>query len=79
MILARVVTLNAGYNVEQEEVINIGWEVGDEFEVVAFSIGQSSSTVQLNKLGFFNTVFFDFYENGIKINPYRDSRFNWYL
>lgn len=79
MILARVVTLNAGYNAEQEMVIDLGWEVGDEFEVVAFSIGQSSSTVQLNKLGFFNTVFFDFYENSIKIDPYRDSRFNWHL
>jgi hypothetical protein len=79
MILARVVTLNAGYNAEQETVINLGWKVGDEFEVVAFSIGQSISTVQINKLGFFNTVFFDFYENSVKIDPYRDSRFNWDL
>ena len=28
MILARVVTLNAGYNAEQEMVINLGWKVG---------------------------------------------------
>ena len=33
MILARVVTLNAGYNVEQEMVINLGWEVGDELKL----------------------------------------------
>ena len=39
MIIAKVVTLQAGYRSEQEEVEDLGWNIDDEFEVENISVG----------------------------------------
>jgi len=78
MIIAKVVTLKGGYQGDQKTFDKLECSIGDEFEVEAFSIGQSCSSVQLKKGGFYNTVFFDFYEDGKELNIYVDKRFSGY-
>lgn len=79
MITAKVVSISGGYSLDREVFSKLGAGMGDEFEVGAISIGQSSSTVQLKQGGFYNTVYFDFYEYGIKFDIFKDKRFNYYL
>lgn len=75
MIEVVVVSLDAGYPAESEEVKRLGWSLGDKFEVEKIDIGISISTVVLKGLGSFNTVFFKFLEDGVEFNVYTDSRF----
>lgn len=80
MIMVKVVTLNAGYPSEQDKVRGLGWKVGDEFEVEVLEMGGCHTDVLLRGVeGWFNSVFFDFYENGNKLDIYSDARFNKYL
>lgn len=75
MIKAIVTTLKAGYKSEQDEVEQQGWCVGDEFEVIGISVGRSSSTVTLADNKTYNSVFFEFTEDGNPLNIYGDKRF----
>jgi hypothetical protein len=79
MIKAKVISLKGGYPMDQLDFNKLNASIGDEFIVGAFSIGQSCSSVQLNHKGFFNTVFFEFYEDGVLFDPFSDNRFNPYL
>ena len=79
MITARVVGLTGGYRFDKEYFDKLNPKLGDEYEVVAISIGQSNSTVQLKNGGFYNTVYFEFYEDGVKFDIFKDKRFNCYL
>lgn len=79
MITAKVVSLKGGYRLDKERFDRLNAEIGDEYEVVAISIGQSNSTVKLKDGGFYNTVYFEFYEDGVKFDIFKDKRFNWYL
>ena len=80
-IYAVVETLRAGYDCEEEMVKSLGFKVGDKFEVGCISMGGSSTSVYLK--GFpsqsFNSVFFEFEENGEELDIYGDTRFNPYL
>ena len=78
-ITAKVVSLTGGYRFDKERFDKLNAEIGDEYEVGAISIGQSSSTVQLKSGGFYNTVYFEFYEDGVKFDIFKDKRFNYYL
>ena len=77
--MAKVVTLDAGYNSEQVEVRELNWKIGDEFEVEDISIGGFHTNITLKGLGNFNSVFFEIYENGKPLNIFGDKRFNKYL
>ena len=79
MIIAKVVSLTGGYRLDKEHFDKLNAEIGDEYEVGAISIGQSNSTVQLRNGCFYNTVYFEFYEDGVKFDIFKDKRFNWYL
>ena len=79
MITAKVVKLTGGYRFDKEHFDKLNAEIGDEYEVVEISIGQSSSKVQLQNGGFYNTVYFEFYEDGVKFDIFKDKRFNCYL
>lgn len=78
MIVAKVVTLQAGYRSEQEEVEELGWNIDDEFEVESISVGGWHTDIVLKGGGSFNSCFFEFYENGESLNVYGDERFQKY-
>ena len=79
MIVAKVVTLDAGYNSEQIKVRELNWKIGDEFEVDDISVGGFHTDIILKGLGSFNSVFFEIYEDGKPLNIFGDKRFNKYL
>lgn len=55
-------------------------EVGIEYEVRNISIGQSHTSIYLKGFnGSFNSVIFEFYENGKELNIFKDKRFNPYI
>ena len=57
-----------------------GLIAGNEYPVSDISIGQSYTSVYLeNFQGAFNSVQFEFYEDGKPLNIFRDRRFNPYL
>ena len=61
-------------------MIDLGFKVGDCIPVNNINMGQSSTSIYLE--GFkdsFNSVFFNFKENGKEINIYGDKRYNPYL
>lgn len=75
MIIAKVITTNAGYKLEQEEIEKLGWQVGDEFVVSTIEVGGYSSKVKLEDGKYYNSCFFEFYEDGNILNIYADKRF----
>ena len=78
MIIAKVVTLQADCRAEQEEqeeVEDLGWNIGDEFEVDNISVSGWHTDVTLKGGDFFNSCFFEFYEDGKPLNVYSDGRF----
>lgn len=79
MITATVVKLDAGYKSEQDKNTQLGLKIGDSFIVESIDMGQSSTTIYLENLGGFNSVFFEFFENEIPLDIYSDKRFNPYL
>lgn len=55
-------------------------ELGAEYEVHAIEMGGYYTSVYLvGKKHSYNSVYFDFYENGGKIDIYSDKRFNPYF
>lgn len=80
-IYAVVETLRAGYDCEEEMVKTLGFKVGDKFEVEYIDMGGSSTSIQLKDFPnqSFNSVFFEFEEDGKELDIYDDTRFNPYL
>ena len=80
-IYAVVETLIAGYDCEKEIVKSLGFKEGDKFEVDYIEMGGSSISVYLKDFPNqpFNSVFFEFEENGKELDIYDDTRFNPYL
>ena len=79
-LIAIVTTLKAGYDIEKQEMNNLGIKVGDRFTVTDIDMGQSSTSIYLEEhSSSFNSVFFEFEENGEEINIYSDDRYNPYL
>lgn len=80
-IYAVVETLRAGYDCEEEMVKTLGFKVGDKFELECIDMGGSSTSIYLKDFPSqpFNSVFFEFEENGKELDIYSDTRFNPYL
>ena len=78
MIIAKVVTLQAGYRSEQEEVEELGWNIDDEFEVDNISVGGWHTDVSLKGGSYFNSCSFEFYADGKPLNVYSDERLQKY-
>lgn len=79
-LIAVVKTLNAGHDFERQKMIDLGFKVGDCIPVNNINMGRSSTSIYLE--GFkdsFNSVFFNFKEDGKDINIYGDKRYNPYL
>ena len=80
-IYAVVETLIAGYDCEKEKVKTLGFKVGDKFEVEYIDMGGSSTSIYLKDFPNqpFNSVFFEFEENGKELDIYDNTKFNPYL
>ena len=79
-IIAIVETLEAGYDYQKQKMIDLGFKVGDRIEVKDIVVHQSSTDVYLEGYSdSFNSVFFEFEENGEELDIYNDRRFNDYL
>ena len=79
-VIAIVTTLAAGYDSQKAQMIKHGFKVGDRIPVDDIYVGQSSTSIILEGYsGSFNSVFFEFEENGGELDIYGDRRFNPYI
>lgn len=79
MLQAKYTKPNAGYDGDQK-MCRENLTLGELYEVTYVSMGQSHTNIYLKGIeGCFNTVNFDFYEDGKPINIFRDPRYNPYL
>ena len=61
-------------------MVECNLKVGDRIPVRDIDMGQSSTSIYLDGYkGSFNSVFFEFEENGKEIDIYGDKRYNPYL
>ncbi len=79
MVFAKYLHTDCGYN-HEKEYIEKSLTLGESYPIRSINMGQSNTSVYLEgfKVGF-NSVFFDFFEDGQEINIYRDARFNPYM
>ena len=79
-IYAVVETTDAGFPSDSETVKSLGFKVGDKYEVESISVGRSSTEVYLEEFPSkcFNSVFFNFEEDGTPLDIFTDDRFNSY-
>lgn len=80
MLYAKFTYPDSGYYYDVEYAKKIGLKVGERYEVEDLSMGSSHTSVYLkNVKGSFNSVQFEFEENGEPIDIYNDPRYNPYL
>jgi hypothetical protein len=79
-VYARLTKLDAGYACHKELIERCGLVVGSAHEVEHIIMGQSYTTIKLKGCNtYFNSVNFEFEEDGKPLNIYRDARFNPYI
>lgn len=60
--------------------LNHDLEYGKEYEVGGIDMGQSYTSVYLKDMrNPYNSVIFEFYEDGMPLDIYSDTRFNSYI
>lgn len=75
MITAKVIKKS-----EDDVWLNHDLEYGKMYEVEDIDMGQSYTSVYIvDKPYPYNSIFFEFYENGKLLDIYKDARFNPYL
>ncbi len=80
MVTAKFVHPENGYPSDIEKSKKVGLVIGSDYPVSNISVGQSYTNVFLENFpGAFNSVQFEFYEDGDPINIFCDRRFNPYI
>lgn len=80
MLYAKFMYPNSGHEHDKEHARNVGLIVGERYEVESISMGQSSTSVYLKDIkGYFNSVQFDFEEDGKSIDIFKSPTYNLYL
>lgn len=75
MITAKVIRES-----QDDRWLNHDLEYGKTYEVEDIDMGQSYTSVYIvDKPYPYNSIFFEFYENGKLLDIYNDARFNPYL
>jgi hypothetical protein len=78
-VIAKYAHPNNGREYEQVEVNSL-CKVDGEYELASVNMKQDRTTIRLSGLlVWFNSVFFDFYEDGKEIDIYTDPRFNPFI
>ena len=79
-VKARFMRPESGWPCDQEKARKAGLTPGTDYDLERVSMGQSTTTICLaGYSGVFNSVQFDFFEDGEPLDIYRDPRFNPYL
>lgn len=79
MLYAKFMYPDNGWDVDVEYAKKVGLKVGEKYEVDYISMGQSNTSVYLKDIkGVFNSVQFDFEEDGKPINIYDSPKYNPY-
>lgn len=81
-IIAKVRTMNGGWECEQKAFAEKGFQVGQTFNVTSIDMGGFCTYIKLEgQEGSFNSVYFDFFDTITenKVDVYKDKRFNPYL
>lgn len=80
VVIAKFKYPSSGYSSDVQRVKECGLIVDNEYPVKDIRMGQSYTSVCLDGIiGSFNSVHFEFFEDGEPLNIYRDSRFNPYI
>lgn len=80
MVTAKFEYPNNGYGSDIQRAKEYGLVVGSEYPVKDVCMGQSHTSVYLEGIKVpFNSVHFEFFEDGKPLNIYRDNRFNPYI
>lgn len=80
MLYAKFMHPDYGYAHNQKQVQNAGLIIGMRYLVKDVDMGQSSTRIVLDGfLGHFNSVHFEFDEDGVPIDIFRDARWNPYI
>lgn len=80
MLYAKFVYPDNGHDCDVEYAKKMGLKVGKKYEVEDISMGQSYTSIYLKDIrGSFNSVQFEFEENGNPIDICGDPRYNPYL
>lgn len=77
-LIAKVKTMNAGWDSEKKDMADKGFSIGDIFEVIEIDMGGFSTYIKLDSVqGSFNSVFFEFYDaiTNELVDIYSDERF----
>lgn len=79
-VYARLTKLDAGYAHDKERIERCGLVVGSAYEVERIIMGQTYTTIKIKECNtHFNSVNFEFEEDGKPLNIYQDKRFNPYI
>lgn len=69
-----------GYDGDIKRAQDANLQLGARYEVTDVAMGQSSTSIYLANIdGVFNSVQFDFEEDGVSIDIFSDPRYNPYL
>ncbi len=80
MLYAKFMYPDNGYDYDEEYAKKMGLKVSERYEVEDVDMGQSHTSIYLKNIkGCFNSVHFEFEENGNPIDIYDDPRYNPYL
>lgn len=80
MLIAKYTKSNCGYRDDRQQVSRF-LTLGEKYPVSYVSMGQSHTSIYLTDFPHvpFNSVFFDFEEDGKAINIFADKRYNPYI
>lgn len=79
MLYAKFMYPDYGWDSDVEYAKKVGLKVGERYEVEYVSMGQSNTSIYLKDFeGSFNSVQFEFEEDGIPIDIYRSPKYNPY-
>lgn len=80
MLYAKFMYPDNGFDCDVAHAEIAGLKVGEKYEVEYLSMGQSFTSIFLKNFdGCFNSVQFEFEEDGVEVDIYKEYKYNHYL